>query len=448
MPAINPLAIREKISDKHNQAQAIVDLAEQEERELTAEDKTQFDALISEIGDDTESPSGLYADLRRAEKLEALKLELARKEKPAEPLLAKEKSEISIRSLGWKNIGKLKAFTGPDAERNAYHSGMWLKATFLKDEGAVQYCRDHGIGYRAAQTEGTNSAGGYAVPDPLSDAVIEARSVIGLARAVCDIIPMTSDTLAIPKITAGQTVQYPAEAAAITASDTTWGQVNLTAIKRAVLTKVSFELISDAVVNMADRVASRAGYQLGLREDLEFIQGDDTSAYGGVNGLANVIGAAGTVTMSSGNTTFEDVTLANLNAVAGKLPDKYHTGASWICSRAFFAEAIQRLVYAAGGNTVSNLADGSGAQLFGYPVRFSDNMPAEAVSTFGIFFGNFEEAAILGDRSAIDVASSEHYAFNEQVLTLRLTTRYDLNIHEPGDGSDAGAFVGLKTAAS
>ena len=29
MPALNPLAIREQISDKHNQAQAIVDLAKQ-----------------------------------------------------------------------------------------------------------------------------------------------------------------------------------------------------------------------------------------------------------------------------------------------------------------------------------------------------------------------------------------------------------------------------------
>ena len=447
MASVNPLAIREKISDLHNQAQAIVELAESEDRELSAEDRTQFDALMSEIGDDSDSPTGLYADLRRTEKLEALKLALARKEKQPEPGAAKEET-YNIRALGWKNTGPLKAFKGPRAEENAYKAGMWLKAIFLQDSDAKQWCRDRGVGFQGAQTEGTNSAGGYTVPDPLSDAVIEARSVIGLARRVCDIFPMSSDTLSIPKLTAGQTVQYPAEAASITASDTTWGTISCAAVKRAVLTKVSNELLADSVVNIADRVASRAGYELGLREDLEFLQGDDSSSYGGVNGLVNVIGAAGTVTMSSGNTTYEDVTLANLNALAGKLPDKYHTGASWICSRAFFAEAIQRLLYAAGGNTVGNIADGSGAQLFGYGINFSDQMPSEAVSTFGIFFGNFEAAAVLADRTGIEVASSEHYAFNEDVLTLKLTSRYDIQVHEPGDGSDAGAFVGLKTAAS
>ena len=98
MPAMNPLAIREQISDKHNQAQAIVDLAEQEARELTPEDKTQFAALMANIGEDSAAPSGLYADLRRAEKLEALSLELARKQKP-EPAEA-PKEEFNIRSLG------------------------------------------------------------------------------------------------------------------------------------------------------------------------------------------------------------------------------------------------------------------------------------------------------------------------------------------------------------
>ena len=59
MASVNPLAIREKISDLHNQAQAIVELAESEDRELSAEDRTQFDALMSEIGDDSDSPTGL-----------------------------------------------------------------------------------------------------------------------------------------------------------------------------------------------------------------------------------------------------------------------------------------------------------------------------------------------------------------------------------------------------
>ena len=446
----DPLAIREKIAAKHAEAEAIVALAESEDRELTEQDHTQFDALVADIGkEDGDDSTGLYRELVRAEKLEALRLEMKTPAKAqSQELAAPEKPEYNIRSLGWQNVGALKAFKGPKAEQHAYEAGMWIKAAILKDRHAADWCRDNLVGFRAAQTEGTDSQGGYTVPDPLSDAVLEARDAVGVTPRISDRFPMTSDTLKIPTIVSGQTVQYPGEASAITASDVVWGQVALTAVKRAVLTKISWELINDSIVNMADRVASRAGYELGARMDVELVDGDGTSAYGGITGLVSGIGAAGVVTMSSGNTAFEDITLANLNAVAALLPDKFHVGASWLMNRAAFADAVQRLLYAAGGNTAGNIADGSGAQLFGYPINFTEAMPAEAADKFALFFGDFRQALVLGDRTAIDVTSSEHYAFNEDVLTLKLISRYDLEFHRAGDGSSAGAVVGLKTAAS
>ena len=40
---------------------------------------------------------------------------------------------------------------------------------------------------------------------------------------------MTSDTLSIPKLTAGPTVYYPTQTGSVTASDQTWGQIALKA---------------------------------------------------------------------------------------------------------------------------------------------------------------------------------------------------------------------------
>ena len=75
---MNPLQIREKISEKHSEAQAIVALAEEESRELTEQDQTQFDALLAEIGEDKgEQSTGLYKNLYRSERLEALQLAMA-----------------------------------------------------------------------------------------------------------------------------------------------------------------------------------------------------------------------------------------------------------------------------------------------------------------------------------------------------------------------------------
>lgn len=448
MPKHDPLAIREAIQEKAAAAEAIVQLAENESRDLTETDNDEFGALLTEIGvDDGDKSTGLYKQLHRAERLEEIQLALkAPVTNSPEPVA--EKPDPMVRSLGFSKSGPLRAFKGPGAEQEAYTAGMWLKAILLKDKPAADWCRDRGVGFSNAQTEGTASEGGYTVPDPLSDAVLEARDAIGVTGRISERFFTDSDTLKIPTIVSGQTVQYPGEATAITASDVVWGQVSCAIIKRAVLTKISWELINDSLVNVADRVASRAGYALGARQDEELINGDGTSAYGSVTGLVSDLGAAGKVTMSSGNTTYEDVTLANLNAVCGKLPDRFHTGASWLMNRAFFAEAIQRLVYASGGNTVQNVADGSGAQLFGYPINFSEAMPAEAADKTACFFGNFRESIVLAERTGIDVMTSEHAYFAEDVLAMKLVSRYDIQVHRPGDGSSAGGYTALMTAAS
>ena len=54
---------------------------------------------------------------------------------------------------------------------------------------------------------------------------------------------------------------------------------------------------------------------------------------------------------------------------------------------------------------------------------------------------------MMGDRLAVNFATSADFAFDEDVLTLRATTRYDVQVHEPGDASNAGAYVGLATTA-
>jgi HK97 family phage major capsid protein len=72
---------------------------------------------------------------------------------------------------------------------------------------------------------------------------------------------------------------------------------------------------------------------------------------------------------------------------------------------------------------------------------------ATADATIHAYFGNFREAAIIGDRMGIRIGQSDQYAFNEDVLTIRATARYDINVHEPGTASAVGAYVALKSAS-
>ena len=444
-------SIKAAINAELKRAEAVVTLAEQESRELTEQDRVEIDARMAAIGVDGEEPTGLYEDLSRATKLEDVAAQMAVQEHNAIVGSAASKPAPTLRALGYRGQS-LPGFSGPDAERNAYHAGMWLRAMIRKDPNAIEFCQNHGMSIYAQQVEGVDADGGYLVPAPLSDAIWEIRNTTGLARQVCDVVPMTSDVLNIPKLTAGPTVYYPSEAASITASKATFGTIALSVKRSAILVKMSNQLIQDSIVDVASRIASRAGYELSYTEDGEFINGDGTSTYGGETGVDSALGAGGKVTLGSGDTTWSTVTLADLNELVAKLPSAYTPQASFIMHRQFYSSTVQRLLYAAGGNSTDSISGptstGESAFLFGYPVRFTDQMPADSAGNLACLFGSWSQAVVLGDRSAIEIGVSAEFAFDEDVTTLRATSRSDLAVHDPGDGSDAGGYVGMYLAAS
>ena len=299
-------------------------------------------------------------------------------------------------------------------------------------------------------SEASGAAGGYLVPDPVSDAIVRVREQVGVARRLCRIVPMTVDSLTIPKELTGQTVYYPSQAAAITASDEAFAQVALSAVKRATLTAVANELIADAIVDVMDEVAQRAGYQLALQEDNEFVNGDGTSTYGGETGLITAC-AAGGQTVLAVDSTFSSLTLANLSAVTGLIAESYWNDANmaWIMRRDTYVSIVEPLTFALAGNTNMTFADGvPTAMLKGYPVYFSDRMPTTGNSKFVAFFGNFRDSVVIGDRQSIAMQMSSEYGFNIDATYVRLTSRYDINVHAAPGASTEGGFAGIVTGAS
>src|SRR5205085_2587133 len=124
------------------------------------------------------------------------------------------------------------------------------------DADARQWCRDNGVTVAKAQSEGVNSAGGFLVPTPMMDAIIDLREEFGVFRKSAQIIPMSSDTLAWPRRTGGLTANFIGEAVSVTESSATWDNVNLVAKKLGVLTRISTELSEDALVSIADLMTS------------------------------------------------------------------------------------------------------------------------------------------------------------------------------------------------
>lgn len=348
-------------------------------------------------------------------------------------------------------VPTLKAFHGPNAAREAYAAGQVLLASVGKLTGercfiAEQFCRDHGYGMVSnLATESNPTAGGYLVDNPLSAAVIELKAKYGVSRQLAEVYPMSSNALDVPKETAGFTVRYPDEGQAITPNDLEWGLIHLEAMRRAIVAFMSNELMADAVISMTDLFIRRAAAALAAKEDDEFVNGDGTSTYGNEVGLRGAIGAGGIHGAATGHDTWAELDLADFVGCMAKLPSQFSNGAeSWLCSPAFYAGAMLKSV-----NGAFQGMDANGRPLFlGKPVFLTSKAPTTAAaSTVACYYGSFAEAVAIGDRIAFQLGVSEHVAFAQDLTALRGMARYDINCHELGDATSAGAVVALATAS-
>src|SRR6185437_11833849 len=143
--------------------------------------------------------------------------------------------------------------------------------------------------------------GGFLVPPEFGNDMIILREMFGVFRRNAKIVPMTSDTRSDPRRKSGLTAYFTSEASQITESKKGWDRVNLTAKKIAVLTKMSSELNEDSMVNLGDDLAGEIAYAFASLEDDCGFNGDGSSTYGGIVGLAQAfLNLSGTIANIAG----------------------------------------------------------------------------------------------------------------------------------------------------
>lgn len=141
---------------------------------------------------------------------------------------------------------------------------------------------------RRALSEGTDSAGGYTVPDVLSAQLIDrlrAQSV--LVQAGARTIPLTSDQNYIAKIATDPVPAWRAENAAIAESDPTFARVSLAPKSLAVLVKVSREVLEDSL-NIEEALTRALTAAMALEVDRAGLFGSGSGSE--PQGLANMAG--------------------------------------------------------------------------------------------------------------------------------------------------------------
>lgn len=431
-----------------DEVEAIAALAKEEKRELSGDETKRCDELLAKH-------EAMAADEERCRKLEQAKAqaaanrqqELGNGPKPETDAAPRAES----RSVPAVPLTPLAGFRGKDAHQQAHDVGQWIKATVMSDRDARQHCVDRGLIRADAQTADDFQRGGLFVPTEMSNAIIRIVAEVGLAGRLARRYPMSEEKVEIPKRAGGPTVYYPSEVGAVTSSETTWTKISLNTKDRAILTRLSHGLMRGSAVSVADLVTTEMGYSFAEQMDNEFFNGDGTSTYGGEVGLINAIGAGGINTLTdTSEDTWDEITLSHFTETKGLLPSKYRRDQVWVCSSNFYDSVMLRLLHAAGGNTIAALQAGDADGMFmGKPVYFTDDMPTStAVSTIHCLYGSFMDAVILGDREQVSISSSEHRYFDTREIGILGQVSYDIEVHEAGDASNAGAYVALKTGAA
>lgn len=214
----------------------------------------------------------------------------------------------------------------------------------------------------------------------------------------------------VPKTTAHSTGVVVTEGAAIGASDPTFGQVTLGAIKYGVLTQVSNELLSDTGVDLEGYLAMQVGRALG-------------NAFG----TAAVTGSTGVATQSTvGVTSAASLTFDNLIDLYHSViaPYRSSTSAAWLLNDTTLG-AVRKLKDSQNRYLWEpSLQVGAPDVILGKPVYIDYNVANVGVGAKSVLFGDFS-TYFVRTVDGIRFERSNDYAFNSDMVTYRGVLRAD-----------------------
>jgi HK97 family phage major capsid protein len=235
----------------------ILTRAATEQRDLSPEELAEHTARSVEARELDDRIERLLGD--QVAELRAASTRTASRDVPREPVLTREQSVYD-----WlQHRGAFDASETP-LSFDRYLRGM---ATAQWD----------GAEHERALAEATVGAGGALVPAPLSARVIDlARNRTVVFRAGAQTVPMTSQTLALARLTSEGTPAWKSENATITAADMVFDRVTFTArtLVRTIL--LSVELFEDADPSSEDVIAQSFAGQMAVELDRVALLGTGT----------------------------------------------------------------------------------------------------------------------------------------------------------------------------
>ncbi len=280
---------------------------------------------------------------------------------------------------------------------------------------------------QAAQSVGTSSGGGYAVPDAAMGPLVEAVKQSGGLLAHATIVPSESGSdLPIP--TDNETAmqgEIITENSAHNEADITFGQVILKSyLYSSKIVRVSIQLMDDAGFDFGAYVMRKLGERVGRITASHWVNGTGT---GQPRGLVT---AAGIGKTAAGTTA---VTYDELVDAMHSVDPLYRGNGQWLMNDTTFS-ALRKLKDSQNRPLYGDLNVNAPATLLGRPVVIDNGMPGMTTGNKAILFGDLKTYYIRIVKGPRVLRLEERYADFAQLGFLAFL-RADGNLVDGGGGS-------------
>ena len=373
------LELREKRAKAWDAAKQFLDAKRGADGMLSEEDTATYDKMEQDV-------MNLGKEIERLERQAAIDAELSKA--TSTPLTGKPGAKMGKDET--EKTGR-----ASDEYKGSFWNAMRVKAPMPSVLNALQ--------------EGTDSEGGYLVPDEFERTLVEALEEENVFRTLAHVIKTSSGDRKIPVVASKGTASWVDEEGAYQESDDVFSQVSIGAYKLGTMIKVSEELLADSVFDLEAYISKEFARRIGAREEESFFNGDGKGKPLGI--LAAAGGAEVGVTAASATAITADEVIDLFYSL--KAP--YRKNAVWLLNDATVKQ-IRKLKDTTGQYLWQpSLVAGTPDTILGRPVKTSAFMPTAAAGAKTIAFGDFKYYWIADRQGRTFKKLSELYAANGQV---------------------------------
>lgn len=368
--------LREKRAKAWDAAKALLDTKRGNDGLLSAEDVATYEKMENDV-------VALGKEIDRLERQAALDAEL---NKPiSEPITAKPNTQNA----------EVKTGRSSDEYKHAFWNVMRSKSPRYDVVNALQV--------------GTDSEGGYLVPDEFEGRLIQKLTENNVIRSLCNVIQTSYGERKIPVVASKGAADWVDEEGSYPLSDDSFAQITLDAYKVATMIKVSEELLADSFFNIESYVSEQFGKRIGDAEESAFLNGN------GVRKPTGILNSTGGADIGVTSTVATNISADEIIDLVYALKAPYRKNAVFVMNDST-VKLIRKLKDGEGQYLWKpGITENAPDMILGHRIITSEFMPAVAAGNKTIAFGDFSFYWIADRQGRMFKRLNELFATTGQV---------------------------------